>query len=36
VIVLMLAAGGARAGEADVVDVQVSRSGDAGVRPLCS
>jgi hypothetical protein len=28
VIVLMLAAGGAQAGEADVVDVQVSRSGD--------
>jgi hypothetical protein len=28
VIVLMLAAGGAWAGEADVVDVQVSRSGD--------
>jgi hypothetical protein len=28
VIVLMLVAGGAQAGEADVVDVQVSRSGD--------
>jgi hypothetical protein len=28
VIVLLLAAGGARAGEADVVDVQASRSGD--------
>jgi hypothetical protein len=28
VIVLMLAAGGAQAGEADVVDVEVRRSGD--------
>jgi hypothetical protein len=32
VIVLMLAAGGAQAGEADVVDVEVSRSGDGSWR----
>jgi hypothetical protein len=32
VIVIVLAAGGARAGEADVVDVQASRGGDGSWR----